>query len=71
MVIELRAILVRTLPADIARDPLQLETLDLLMSFETWSRLRREQGLSADQAQAVVEAAVRRIVTHASSSMSQ
>ncbi len=71
MVVELRAILVRALPADISGDPLQLETLDMLMSFEAWSRLRREQGLSADQSQAVVEAAVRRIITHASSSMSQ
>ena len=45
-----------------AADPLKVETLDLLMSFEAWSRLRREQGLSVEQAQRVVETLVRRVI---------
>jgi AcrR family transcriptional regulator len=61
LAIELRAKLEQTLPPELVNDPLRLETLDLLMSFEGWSRLRREQGLSVGQAQDVLEAAVRRI----------
>lgn len=62
LAIELRARLVQALPPEIANDPLRLEALDLLMSFETWSRLRREQGLAAAQAQRVVEAAVQQVI---------
>jgi AcrR family transcriptional regulator len=54
-----REILERELPADIAADPLKLEQLDLLLSYETWSRLRREQDLSPKRAREVVGAAVR------------
>jgi AcrR family transcriptional regulator len=39
-----------------------LEALDLLLSFEAWSRLREEQGLSVDQTQAVLETAARRLI---------
>ena len=56
MVVELRERMKRELPAGIGGET--LEALDLLMSFEAWSRLRREQGLSPDHAQAVIEAAV-------------
>ena len=38
------------------------EALDLLLSFETWSRLRREQGLSPRQAKDTLTAAVRRLL---------
>lgn len=62
LVIALREILKRELPAEVAADPLRLEALDLLLSFEAWSRLRREQGLSAEAAAEVLEAAVRRII---------
>lgn len=62
LAVELRARLVQALPPEIANDPLRLEALDLLMSFETWSRLRREQGLAAAQAQRVVEAAVQQVI---------
>lgn len=62
LAIELRAKLLHVLPPEITGDVLKLEALDLLMSFEAWSRLRREQGLSARQAQAVLETAVRRLV---------
>ena len=71
LAIELRAKLVKALPPETAGDLPTLEALDLLMSFEAWSRLRREQGLSVERARAVVDMTVRKIVAQASSSMSQ
>jgi AcrR family transcriptional regulator len=62
LVRELRAILERELPAEVVADPMKLEALDLLLSFEAWARLRREQGLSVERAQAVLEAAADRII---------
>lgn len=62
LVVELRQILERELPAEITRDRLKLEALDLLMSFESWSRLRREQDLTPKRAQAVLEAAVGKLL---------
>jgi hypothetical protein len=59
---ELRAILLRELPAAAAEDPLTLEGLDLLMSFESWHRLRVEQKLPVARAKAVVQAAVARLL---------
>ncbi|MBW8811995.1 MAG: TetR/AcrR family transcriptional regulator [Caulobacterales bacterium] len=58
----LRALLTAVLPPQIVSDPLKMEALDLLMSFEAWSRLRQEQRLPPDRAQAVVEAAVARTI---------
>lgn len=58
----LRDILRREVSPDIAADPVLFETLDLLMSFETWSRLRREQELAPADARAVVDGAVRRLL---------
>jgi len=61
MVANLRQALARDLP-DACADPGRMEALDLLLSFEAWSRLRREQGLSRRQAEAViVEAAAARL----------
>lgn len=57
----LRAILVRELPPQ--TDPLMIESLDLLLSWESWARLRREQALTAVKARQVLEAAVRRLLT--------
>jgi len=58
----LRSILKRQLPPDVARDPFKVEVLDLLLSFETWSRLRREQGLTPRRAREVLETTVRRLI---------
>jgi AcrR family transcriptional regulator len=58
----LRDILKQQLPPPVARDQLKLETLDLLLSFEAWSRLRREQGLSPKRARDTLEAAVRQLL---------
>ena len=57
-----RANLKRLLPEQIADDLPMLETLDLLLSYEAWSRLRREQKLSPKRARETVEAAVRRLI---------
>lgn len=65
LVMALRAILVRELQPPLANDPLKVEALDLLLSFEAWSRLRREQGLSIEKASEVLRAAVRRILDEA------
>jgi AcrR family transcriptional regulator len=62
LVAALRDILKRQLPPEVARDQLKLEILDLLLSFETWSRLRREQGLSPKRARETLTAAVRRLL---------
>lgn len=58
----MRGLLVAELPPALARDAARVEALDLLMSFEAWSRLRGEQGLDPARARAVVEAAVARLV---------
>jgi len=62
LVAALREILKRQLPPAIARDQLKLEALDLLLSFEAWSRLRREQGLTPKRAREVLTAAVRNLL---------
>ena len=62
LLVELRDVLVRELPPQILRDKVRVEALDLLLSFEAWSRLRREQGLSVAGAREVLEAAARRLI---------
>ena len=62
LVVELRSRLTDELPPQVLRDKAKVEALDLLLSFEAWSRLRREQDLSPARAQAVLEAAVRRLI---------
>jgi AcrR family transcriptional regulator len=57
----LRDILKSNLPAEIVRDSARFEALDLLMSFESWNRLRQEQGLSARRVREVIIAAVKKI----------
>jgi len=59
--IVLREILKHNLPEELHGTDL-LETLDVLMSIETWLRLREEQGLSPERAQQVLESAVRRLL---------
>jgi AcrR family transcriptional regulator len=61
LVTVMRMLLGRVLPAEVAADPGRFEALDVLMSFETWWRLRRDQGLGPDEARAVLRAAVDRI----------
>jgi AcrR family transcriptional regulator len=46
------------LPAALALDPVRFESLDLLLSFDVWQRLRVDQGLEPAAARAVVEGQV-------------
>lgn len=57
----LRGLLMAVLPPEIAADPLKLEALDLLTSFEAWTRLRLDQGLSPEKAREVLQAAVLKV----------
>jgi AcrR family transcriptional regulator len=52
---EQRAALVRAVPADRRVDHAFFEALDLLLSFETWRRLRKDQKLSATRARQTLE----------------
>jgi len=61
MVANLREALERDLPRACS-DPGRLEALDLLLSFEAWARLRREQGLSREAAMAVLHAAAAALI---------
>src|SRR6185369_7272781 len=57
-----REILRRELPPAVVKDKLRFEALDLLLSWESWSRLRRDQALTPRRAREVLEAAVRRFL---------
>jgi len=54
--------LLEALPSDLRKQRPVVEGLDLLLSFETWRRLRRDQGLSQAQAKQTVAAAVEAIL---------
>ena len=55
MVRRQRAGLAALLPEDARADPSLIETLDLLLSFEAWRRLRKDQRLTRVRAREVVE----------------
>jgi len=63
----LREILRLVLPGSVTKDAVLFEALDLLLSFETWERLRRGQRLSGAEARAVLEAALGALLTNAPS----
>jgi AcrR family transcriptional regulator len=54
----LRQILVDILPEATARDVVMVEAIDLLLSFETWHRLREDQRLDIATAKRVLKHAV-------------
>ncbi len=56
----LRAVVLNELPDEARADTTLLETLDMLMSYDVWRRLRTDQGLEPDQARGVVTAALKR-----------
>ena len=62
LVVALRSILEHVAPPPVVADRERLETLDLLLSWESWARLRREQGLSPAQARKVLESAIGRVL---------
>jgi AcrR family transcriptional regulator len=49
------------LPAAITDDDVRFETIDLMLSFEAWQRLRDEQGLSIELARRIVMREVLRL----------
>ena len=54
----LRNILMAILPKDAARDAVLVEALDMLLSFESWNRLREDQGLSIAKSKRVLKEAI-------------
>lgn len=54
----LRQILLGLLPKEIARNADLVEALDMLLSFETWNRLRDDQGLGIAKAKRVLKQAI-------------
>jgi hypothetical protein len=50
------------LPPDLAHNSPFLDALDLVLSFESWIRLRREQALSATEATAVMQLTVKALL---------
>jgi len=57
-----RMALLAQLPVEVSADRPLVEALDLLLSFEAWTRLRVEQGLSAGDAKAALAEAVGRLI---------
>jgi hypothetical protein len=58
----LREMLRSVLPTSIARDQPLFEALDMILSFESWERLRRDQDLSPRRAREVLENTVHKLV---------
>jgi hypothetical protein len=54
----LRTILSGLLPTEVAQNVVLVETLDMLLSFENWSRLRDVQGLSVAKTKRVLKQAI-------------
>jgi len=57
-----REILVSVLPAQIVNQPILVDALDLVMSLESWRRLRHHQRLTRKESQLVVACVVRALV---------
>jgi AcrR family transcriptional regulator len=53
-----RAVLEAVLPGEVLADAALVEGLDLLLSFEAWRRLRKDQNLPRARAKALLERAV-------------
>jgi hypothetical protein len=49
-----RDLLAAALPADVLADRQRFELLALLLSLESWQRLREQQGLTVAEAQAAI-----------------
>ena len=60
-----RAMLRRALVTKLADDKLRFEALDLVLSFEAWRRLRRDQGLSVRDARAAMRLAAEALTSSA------
>ena len=58
----LRKILLAILPKQAAGDAVLVEALDMLLSFENWSRLREDQGLSVAKSKRVLKQAIQSLL---------
>jgi AcrR family transcriptional regulator len=54
----LRDILTEILPKAVARETVLVEALDMLLGFESWQRLREDQGLSIAKSKRVLKQAI-------------
>ncbi len=63
--VALRKILEDVLPIGIRRQGTTVDALDLLLSFEAWSHLRDQQGLSSDGARSVLRETVALVIAAA------
>ena len=54
--------LTSALPLALADDPVLFEALDMLLSFDAWDRLRRDQGLDIVHARQVLEAVATKLI---------
>jgi AcrR family transcriptional regulator len=59
---EQRAVLLAILPSDRQADTDLVESLDLLLSFDTWRRLRKDQKLSIARAQQTLDQLIRAVL---------
>ncbi len=59
----LRQILLGLLPKEIAGKADLVDALDMLLSFETWSRLRDDQGLGIAKAKRVLKGAIQSVLS--------
>lgn len=57
-----REILRRQLPVEIAKDRVLFEGIDMLLSFDAWNRLRRDQALSPKRATEVLQGMIGRLL---------
>jgi len=57
-----RSSLVALLPKSLREDGIKIEALDLILSFDTWRRLRRDQNLTPRHARTVIAEMVARLV---------
>jgi AcrR family transcriptional regulator len=53
-----RKVLLEILPLDVAGNVVLVEAIDLLLSFESWSRLREDQGLGIAKSKRVLKQAI-------------
>jgi hypothetical protein len=53
-----REILRQQLPSEVAKDRVRFEAIDLLLSFDAWNRLRRDQELTPKRATEVLQAVI-------------
>lgn len=61
--VELQRFLLKAfLPADLVKDKILFEAIDLTLSIETWLRLRRDQQLSVNQAKKVLRRSIEQLL---------